>query len=162
MSDANMATSTKQLIISIVIVGVMLATANQIGQNFLLTSINARIDSVETRIDAVERNLNARIDSVEARIDAVERNLNARIDSVQSGLNARIDSLEKNFEGRFARIDGDIRELRRGQKVLNQGFSALTERVARIESSLFASAEKRARAEQAPLKSEADRVQIAP
>ena len=155
MSDANMVATTKQLIISIVIVGVMLATANQIGQNFLLTSINARIDSVES-------GLNARIDSVEARIDAVERNLNARIDSVQSGLNARIDSLEKNFEGRFARIDGDIRELRRGQKVLNQGFSALTERVARIESSLFASAEKRARAEQAPLKSEADRVQIAP
>ena len=113
MSDANMVATTKQLIISIVIVGVMLATANQIGQNFLLTSINARIDSVE----------------------------------------ARIDSLEKNFEARFARIDEDIRELRRGQEALNLRFSALTARVARIEGFLFDSAEKRA---------EADRVQSAP
>ena len=122
MSDANMVATTKQLIISIVIVGVMLATANQIGQNFLLTSINARIDSV----------------------------------------NARIDSLEKNFEARFARIDEDIRELRRGQEALNQRFFALTERVARIEVFLFGPAEKTARAEQAPLKSDAGMVQVAP
>ena len=123
MSDANMvATSTKQLIISIVIVAVMLATANQIGQNFLSSSFNARIDS-----------------------------------------------LEKNFEARFVRIEGDIRELRRGQEALNLRFSALTERVARIEervarieSFLFDSPEKLARAEQTPLKSEADGVQIAP
>ncbi len=126
MSDANMVATTKQLIISIVIVGVMLATANQIGQNFLLTSINARIDSVE------------------------------------SGLNARIDSLEKNFEARFARIEEDIRELRRGQEALNQRFSALTERVARIEVFLFGPAEKTAHAEQAPLKSDAGMVQVAP
>ena len=144
MSDANMATSTKQLIISIVIVGVMLATADQVGRNFLLSSFNARIDSVES-------GLNARIDSVEARIDAVERNLNARI-----------DSLEKNFEARFARIDEDIRELRRGQEALNQGFSALTERVARIEVFLFGPAEKATRAEQTPLKPETGMVQIAP
>ena len=128
MSDANMVATTKQLIISIVIVGVMLATADQVGRNFLLSSLNARIDSVEARIDAVERNLNA-----------------------------RIDSFEKNFEARFARIDKDIRELRRGQEALNQGFSALTAKVARIEGFLFDSAEKRSRAEQAPLKSDADR-----
>ena len=167
MSDANMvAIGTKQLIISLVIVSVMLATADQVGRNFLLSSLN-------TRIDAVESGLNARIDSVEARIDAVERNFNARIDSVQSSLNARmdslgsslnarIDSLEKNFEARFVRIDEDMRELGRGQEALNQGFSALTERVARIEGFLFDSGEKTARAEQVPLKSEADGVQIAP
>lgn len=147
MSEANMVATTKQLIVSIVIVGVMLATADQVGRNFLLANINTRIDSVEARIDAVERNLNA-----------------------------RIDSLEKNFEARFARIEEDIRELRRGQEALNQRFSALTERVARIEEKvariedrvvriegfLFDSAEKLARAEQAPLKPDADRVQVAP
>ena len=115
MSDANMVATTKQLIISIVIVGVMLATANQIGQNFLLTNFNARIDS-----------------------------------------------LEKNFEARFVRIEEDIRELRRGQEALNLRFSALTERVARIEVFLFGPAEKTAHAEQVPLKPDADRVQVAP
>ena len=130
MSEADMvASSTKQLIISIVIVGVMVATANQIGQN-----------------------------------------------SLSSSLNDRIDSLEKNFEARFVRIEGDIRELRRGQEALNLRFSALTERVARIEGKvalievrvariegfLFDSPEKAARAEQAPLKPEAGMVQVAP
>lgn len=123
MSEANMvASSTKQLIISVVIVGVMLATANQIGQN-----------------------------------------------SLSSSFNARIDSLERNFEARFVRIEGDVRELRRGQEALNLRFSALTERVARIEERvvriegfLFDSAEKMAHAEQAPLKPDADRVQVAP
>ena len=120
MSDANMVATTKQLIISIVIVGVMLATADQVGRNFLLTN-----------------------------------------------LNIRIDSLEKNFEARFVRIEEDIRELRRGQeediRALRRGqealslrFSALTERGARIEGFLFDSAAKTARAEPAPLKSEAD------
>lgn len=136
MSDANMVATTKQLIVSIVIVGVMLATADQVGRNFLLANINTRIDSVEARIDAVER----------------------------------------NFEARFVRIEEDVRELRRGQETLNQRFSALTERVARIEEKvariedrvvriegfLFDSAEKMARAEQAPLKPDADRVQVAP
>ena len=69
MSDANMVATTKQLIISIVIVGVMLAAADQVGRNFLLTNFNTRIDS-----------------------------------------------LEKNFEARFVRIEGDIRDLRRGRK----------------------------------------------
>ena len=126
MSDANMATSTKQVIISLVIVGVMVATIDQIGRNFLLAKFTAGIDSVE------------------------------------SGSNAPIDATEKNFEARFVHIEEDIRELRRGQEALNLRVSALTERVARIEGFLFASAERRARAEQAPLKSEADRVQIAP
>lgn len=133
MSDANMATSTKQLIISIVIVGVMLAATDQVGRNFLLANIDVRISSLES-------------------------SLNARIDAVESGLNARIDALEKNFEARFVRIEEDIRELRRGQEALNLRFSALTDRVARIEGFLFDSAEKTPRPEQAPLKSEADRV----
>ena len=115
MSDANMVATTKQLIISIVIVGVMLATADQVGRNSLLTN-----------------------------------------------LNTRIDSLEKNFEARFVRIEEDIRELRRGQEALNLRFSALTARVARIEGFLFDSVEKTARAEPAPLKSEAEMVQVAP
>lgn len=111
-----MATSTKQVIISLVIFGVVLVAIDQIGRNFLLAKFTAGIDSVEKNFD----------------------------------------------EARFVRIEEDIRELRRGQEALNQRFSALAERVARIEGSLLASAKRRSRAEQAPLKSEADRVQVAP
>ena len=126
MSDANMATSTKQVIISLVIVGVLVATADQIGRNFLLASLTARLNSVG------------------------------------SGSNIPRNATEKSFEARFVHIEEDIRELRRGQEALNLRFSALTERVARIEGFLFDSPEKLVRAGQVPLKSEADRVQVAP
>ena len=159
MSDANMATSTKQVIISLVIFGVVLATIDQVGRHFLLAKFTAGIDSSES-------NPSAGIDSFEsnpsAGIDSFESDPSAGINSVESRSNAPIDAIEKNFEARFVHIEEDIRELRRSQKALNQWFSALSERVARIEGSLLASAEKRARAGQAPLKSEADRVQVAP
>lgn len=65
MSEANMATSTRQVIISLVIVGVMVATANQIGRNFLLANITARLDSFESniiaRLDSFEKNIEARL-----------------------------------------------------------------------------------------------------
>ena len=103
MSEANGAATTKQLIVSIVAVGVMLATADQVGRHFLIASV------------------------------------------------------EKNLEK-------DIDDLKGGQKDLNERLYELTGKVAKIEGSLssFTSAENRARARQAPLKSEADRVQIAP
>ena len=89
MSDANMATSTKQVIISLVIVGVMLATADQVGRNFLLSSLNTRIDSVEARIDSFENNIIARLDSFEssiiARLDSFEKNIDARLVRVEKG-----------------------------------------------------------------------------
>ena len=98
MSDANMVATTKQLIISIVIVGVMLATANQIGQNFLLTSINARIDSVESglnaRIDSLEKNFEARFARIEEDIRELRRG--------QEDLNLRFSALT----ARVARIEG--------------------------------------------------------
>ena len=65
MSEANMATSTRQVIISLVIVGVLVATANQIGRNFLLANIIARLDSFESniiaRLDSFEKNIEARL-----------------------------------------------------------------------------------------------------
>lgn len=65
MSEANMATSTRQVIISLVIVGVLVATADQIGRNFLLANITARLDSFESniiaRLDSFEKNIEARL-----------------------------------------------------------------------------------------------------
>ena len=85
MSDANMATSTKQVIVSLVIVGVMLATADQIGRNFLLSSLNTRMDSVEARIDSFES-------SIIARLDSFEKNIDARLVRVEKGEEPAPDS----------------------------------------------------------------------
>ena len=84
MSDANMATSTKQVIISLVIVGVLVATANQIGRNFLLAKITARLDSLIVRLDTFENNIIARLDSLESvasmPADTLEKNPEARVE----------------------------------------------------------------------------------
>ncbi len=53
--------------------------------------LNAKIDTVNARIDRTEASLNARIDKVEA-------SLNARIDKVEASLNARIDKVETKLD----------------------------------------------------------------
>ena len=49
--------------------------------------IDLKIETVNARIDGLEKSLNARIDSTNAKIDAVEKNLNARIDDVNEKFN---------------------------------------------------------------------------
>ena len=80
MSEANGVVTTKQLIISLVIFGVVLATVDQIGRNFLLANITARLDSFESSITA-------------------------RLDSFESSITARLDSFEKNIDARLARVE---------------------------------------------------------
>ncbi|AVL48004.1 hypothetical protein CEP74_01950 [Campylobacter jejuni subsp. doylei] len=53
--------------------------------------LNARIDTVDAKIDRTEASLNAKIDKVEA-------SLNARIDKVEASLNARIDKVENKLD----------------------------------------------------------------
>ncbi|VTX61264.1 KID repeat protein [Campylobacter jejuni] len=64
--------------------------------------LNARIDTVDAKIDKVEASLNAKIDKVEAslnaRIDKVEASLNAKIDKVEASLNAKIDKVENKLD----------------------------------------------------------------
>ena len=91
MSDANIAISTKQVIISLVIFGVMVATADQIGRNILLAKFTARLDSFESNIIA--------------RLDSLENSIIARLDSLESIASMPADDLEKNFEARDARVN---------------------------------------------------------
>ena len=56
----------------------------------LMEHIDLKIETVNARIDGVEKSLNA-------RIDAVDQKLSARIDAVDQKLSARIDALEGNI-----------------------------------------------------------------
>ncbi|MGF7102235.1 Bdr family repetitive protein [Borreliella kurtenbachii] len=56
-----------------------------------IDGVYVKIDSVNTKIDNVEKSLNAKIDSI-------EKSLNAKIDSVKNELNAKIDSVEKTLQ----------------------------------------------------------------
>ena len=87
-----------------------------------IATVNARIDTSEAksgariesvraeliaRIELVRAELIARIDAVEtrllARIESVRAELIARIESVEARLDARIDSLEAKLDAKFER-----------------------------------------------------------
>ncbi|VEG60489.1 BdrR [Campylobacter jejuni subsp. doylei] len=53
--------------------------------------LNARIDTVDAKIDRTEASLNAKIDKVEA-------SLNAKIDRTEASLNAKIDKVENKLD----------------------------------------------------------------
>ena len=59
--------------------------------------IDLKIETVNARIDGLDKSLNARIDAVDqkltARIDGLDKSLNARIDGLDKSLNARIDDI---------------------------------------------------------------------
>lgn len=53
------------------------------------------------------------------RLDDLKENMNQRFASVEENMNQRFDAVDE----RFARLDGDVRELRR---MMFQGFVAQT------------------------------------
>lgn len=102
--------------------------------------LNGKIEAVEVqlnhKIDNVEVQLNNKIDAVEARlnskIDAVEAQLNHKIDTVEARLNHKIDAVEARLNDKMdkieARLDHKIETLR---TEMNVQFQAL---IAKLDS----------------------------
>ena len=65
-----------------------------------LDSIHVRMDTFDTKLDAVEEKLSADISALDAKIDSVEEKLSADI----SALDAKIDSVDQ-------RLSADIRTI---------------------------------------------------
>ena len=55
--------------------------------------IDLKIETVNARIDGLEKSLNARIETVNARIDALETSVDGRFDA----LNTRMDDVDSKF-----------------------------------------------------------------
>ncbi|WP_418906103.1 Bdr family repetitive protein [Borreliella carolinensis] len=79
-----------------------------------IDGVYVKIDSVNTKIDNVEKNLDTKIDNVEknlnAKIDNVEKNLNAKIDNVEKNLNAKIDSIEKSLNAKIYGVEKTLQK----------------------------------------------------
>ena len=63
--------------------------------------IDLKVETLNTRIDALEKSLNARIDGVEKSLNARIDGLDQRIDGVEKSLSASINDVEKNLTGRM-------------------------------------------------------------
>ena len=61
--------------------------------------IDLKIETVNARIDGLDKSLNA-------RIDAVDQKLTARIDGLDKSLNARIDGLDKRMDNMWRLMIG--------------------------------------------------------
>lgn len=79
-----------------------------------LDSVDSRLEAVEERLnkrlDAVEERLNKRLDSVDKRLDAVEKQLDSvgkRLDAVEN----RLDAVDKRLDQTGVRLDGLTRYL---------------------------------------------------
>ena len=95
---------TKAIIRSIVGTGIGLATLLLMLAGLMIqqnAALNARIDDVNT-------NVNARIDDVNARIDDVDASVNARIDDLRADVTAQF----ANVNARIGDLQESIRELR--------------------------------------------------
>jgi tetrahydromethanopterin S-methyltransferase subunit G len=71
-----------------------------------IKAINARIDGLDNKIDAVDAKLSAKIDAVDAR-------LAARIDGAEEKLSTKIDELDKRLDivQRLAVLEAKMGEL---------------------------------------------------
>ncbi|MGF7102288.1 Bdr family repetitive protein [Borreliella kurtenbachii] len=82
-----------------------------------IDGVYIKIDSVNTKIDNVEKSLNTKIDSV-------KNELNAKIDSVKNELNAKIDSLDTKIDNVEKALQKDISSLDNKIDVLKNELNA--------------------------------------
>ena len=106
-----------------------------------IETVNARIDAVEkslsARIDAVEKSLNARIDATNVRIDGLEKSLNTRID----GLDKRMNNMWRLMMGLFGLVAATIAVPQiivayrdRGRRELQTEIEQLRDRLEALEN----------------------------
>ncbi len=91
----------------------LLAISDMMDQK--LDSIHVRMDTFDTKLDAVEERLSGDIRALDAKIDAVEDKLSARIDEVESKLSAEICAVENKLSAEINAVDkrlsADIRTI---------------------------------------------------
>jgi tetrahydromethanopterin S-methyltransferase subunit G len=79
--------------------------------NRLDDKINQRMDTLDAKLEAVQRDVNQRIDHLDAKIEAVQRDvhqridgLDAKIEAVQRDVDQRIDSLDVKFDQKLTNL----------------------------------------------------------
>ena len=100
-----------------------------VGVGIALASVTwATTGRLEAGIVRVEERLTDRIDNVEvqlgARIDMVEEQLRARIDKVEEQLGARISKVEEQLGARIGTVEEQIRTLDRRLTVVETSLKA--------------------------------------
>ena len=99
--------------------------------------IDLKIETVNTKIDAVEKSLNARIDATNTRIDALEQSLNAKI----GALDKRMDNMWHLMMALFGLVAATIAIPQiiiayrdRGRKEMQTEIEQLRERLEALEN----------------------------
>lgn len=84
----------------------------------LITRLEAKIDTLETKVDSNFARLEAKIDTLETKVDSNFARLEAKIDASVARLDAKIDSSTARLEAKIDKNTELVSELyRRGDKL---------------------------------------------
>ena len=104
----------------IAILSLFLLTATAFGEltkEDLRTIIKEEVrpiikEEITTSEKRTREHIDLKIETVNARIDGLDKSLNARIDGLDKSLNARIDGLDKSLNARIDALDKRIGDMR--------------------------------------------------
>ncbi len=127
-------------ILPIIVLGITLASlsiAQARGHRADMHKLEARMDTLETKmddkIDKLETKMDTRIDALETkmdtRIDALETKMDTRIDALETKMDTRIDALEAKMEGRFEGLGVELGSLRERMAHLEGLMNGLREAI---------------------------------
>lgn len=99
--------------------------AMESGLNGRMDSMESRMNSMESRMEAMESGLNDRMDSMEGHMEAMEGHMEA----METRLNDRIDNLESNMDMEFKAVRTEMNVV---YKTLKKDISILDDKIDRI------------------------------
>ena len=96
------------------------------------TTLEIKIDAVETRIDAVEATLKTKIEAVETTLGAKITAVDTRVTDLRHELNESIQALKDSMDAKFAGVDAKFAGLDAKFAAIDAKFAAVEKQFAAV------------------------------
>jgi tetrahydromethanopterin S-methyltransferase subunit G len=94
-----------------------------------IVKIDSRFETINTRIDGLEKRMEDRFETINTRIDGLEKRMEDRFETI----NSRIDGVEKRMEDGFGALNKRIDDV---NARLDSGLGAINARLGDLHDSL--------------------------
>ena len=100
------------------------------------TTLEIKIDAVETRIDAVEATLKTKIEAVETTLGAKITAVDTRVTDLREELNGSIQALKDSMDAKFAGVDAKFVAIDAKFAAVEKQFAAVHQRIDDLDKHL--------------------------
>ena len=100
------------------------------------TTLEIKIDAVETRIDAVEATLKTKIEAVETTLGAKITAVDIRVTDLRAELNGSIQALKDSMDAKFAGVDAKFAAIDAKFEAVEKQFAAVHQRIDDLDKHL--------------------------